>query len=171
MLSQEVFDKDAVLSFIYPLGMVLLMVPAFAGVSIGMGKASHGVCQAAAVKNDVVLTIIPAAFIGVGVLYAGLLYFIGGVEGPPISFEVPLRWLAANIITGFGIFWGSLALGDISAVATVTAAQQKRFKMSFFLLMVFGEFIGLFSLIIGVILLLGNKQWIPKPEDDTKKAK
>ncbi|EHY64643.1 V-type H+-transporting ATPase 16kDa proteolipid subunit [Nematocida ausubeli] len=152
-------ERTPLLDCIYPLGVVLLLCPAFAGVSIGMGKASHGICQSAAVKNDIVLTVIPAAFIGVSILYAVLLFFITPPTGDANTFTMPLKWLAGYIVTGMGMFWGSVGLGDISAVATITAAQQKRFKTSFFLLLVFGEFIGLFGMIVGFMLGLSNRQW------------
>ncbi|KAI5190536.1 V-type H+-transporting ATPase 16kDa proteolipid subunit [Nematocida minor] len=157
MVMEQETSADPILSLIYPLGIVCLLAPAFAGVSIGMAKASHGICQAAAVKNDIILTIVPSAFIGVSILYAALIFFLGRVSGPAADFHKPLTWLAGQIIAGAGLFWGSIGLGDITAVAAITAAQQKRFKMAFFLLLIFGEFSGLFSLIIGVILTSENK--------------
>ncbi|KAI5181826.1 V-type H+-transporting ATPase 16kDa proteolipid subunit [Nematocida sp. AWRm80] len=156
---EQVFDKTAVLSFIYPLGVLCLLLPAFAGVSIGMGKAAHGISQAAAIKNEILLTILPAGFIGVTVLYAGLIFFLGKKTEVPKDFNAALPWLAGQIVTGVGLFWAAVGLGDISSVATITTAQQKRFKSSFILLLVFGEFIGLFSLIIGVLLTTGADSW------------
>lgn len=155
----EGFSKEFVLNSIYPLGVICLLCPAFAGVSIGLAKASHGICQAAAIKNDIILTVIPSAFIGVSILYAGLMFFLTRISEAPKTFHHPLAWLAAQVITGIGIFWGSVSLGNIASIATITAAQQKRFKTSFFLLLVFGEFTGLFSLIIGVILSLEHSNW------------
>lgn len=154
--------QEFLLSAIRPLGIVLLMGPSFAGVSIGMSKASQGICQSATVKNDIVLTIVPAAFIGVGILYAGLVFFLNPPIGTPPGFGKALLWFAGNVVTGLGIFWGAIGLGDISSVATITTAQQKRFKMSFFLLMVFGEFVLLFSLIVGLMLSLQNS-WSGTP--------
>ncbi|KAI5173286.1 V-type H+-transporting ATPase 16kDa proteolipid subunit [Nematocida sp. LUAm3] len=160
-----IFTKTNALMMVYPIGVILLMIPSFAGVSIGLGKASHGICQAAAVRNDIMLTIIPAGFIGVMILYAALIYFMGGhAEDVPVQFSQCLPWLAGQIVAGAGMFWAAVGLGDISAVATVTLAQQKKFLSSFFLLLVFGEFVGLFALIIG-LLLTGT--WKIKADEPT----
>ncbi|EIJ87606.1 V-type H+-transporting ATPase 16kDa proteolipid subunit [Nematocida parisii] len=151
--------QKLLLECIYPIGVISLLCPTFAGVSLGMSKASIGICNSASIKSDIILTIIPSAFIGVGVLYSVLLFFTTAPQGTPTEFSIPMKWLAAYIVTGMGMFWGSISLGDISAVATVTAAQQKRFKPSFFLLLVFGELIGLFGLIVGFILSVSNRVW------------
>lgn len=150
--SEPVFTKANALMMVYPLGVMLLMIPSFAGVSIGLGKAAHGICQAAAVRNDIMLTIIPAGFIAVMILYSALIFFVGKHIEVPSDFSACLPWLAGQVVTGFGLFWAAVGLGDIAAVATVTLAQQKKFLSSFFLLLVFGEFVGLFALIIGLIL-------------------
>jgi len=149
-----VFDKEAVLNLVYPLGVVLMVVPSFAGVSIGLSKATHGICQAASIRNEIVLTLLPAGFIGVMVVYVILLFFIGGKNKVPEEFSECLPWLAGQIIAGFGMFWGAVGLGEIAKIATVATAQQKRFFASFLLLLVFGEFVGLFSMIIGLNLTL-----------------
>lgn len=149
--------SEMIRALIYPLGIISLFVPAFAGVSIGLGKASHGICQASTIRNDITLAVVPAGFIGVMVLYAGLVFFVHSYSiTMPSSFAAAMPWFAGQVITGMGLFWAAVGLGDISTVATVAAAQQKKFMSSFFLLLVFGEFVGLFSLIIGILLTM---QW------------
>lgn len=149
--------SEMMTAMIYPLGVISLFVPVFAGVSIGLGKATHGICQASTIKNDVTLAVIPAGFIGVMVLYASLVFFVHSIKVTiPSSFAGGMPWFAGQVIAGMGLFWAAVGLGDISSIATVTAAQQKKFMSSFFLLLVFGEFVGLFSLIIGVLL---SMQW------------
>ncbi|KAI5187740.1 V-type H+-transporting ATPase 16kDa proteolipid subunit [Nematocida homosporus] len=145
-------DKEFILNMVYPVGTICLMVPALAGVSIGLGKASRGVCKAASVRNDIMLAIIPVGFIGVMILYAALIFFMGKRTEVPKDFQTCMAWFAGQVVTGFGLFWAATGLGDIVETATFTAAEQKKFLSSFFLLLVFGEFVGLFALIVGVLL-------------------
>lgn len=152
------FKKSMVLASVYPLGVICLMVPALAGVSIGLSKASHGVCQAASIRNDLMLTVIPAGFIAVMILYAILIFFIGRKTEIPADFTQCLSWFAGQVVAGLGFFWAAYGLGEISTVVTVTTAQQKKFISSFFLLLVFGEIVGLFALILGVLLTNTWKQ-------------
>lgn len=148
-----VFDQKAVLSCVYPLGVICLLVPSFAGVSIAMAKATQGICQAAAIRNEVTLTIIPSGFIGMVILYAIILFFVGyHAKEVPACFGDCMPWFAGQVVGGLGFFWTAIGLGEISRVAIVTVAQQKKFISSFFVLLVFGEFVGIFSVVTGLFL-------------------
>lgn len=146
------FVKSLVLASVYPVGVILLIVPALAGVSIGLSKASHGICQAASIRNDLILTVVPAGFIGAMVVYLLLIFFNGKKTEVPADFSHCLSWFAGQVVAGMGFFWAAYGLGEISAVVTVTTAQQKKFLSSFFLLLVFGEIVGLFAFILGIML-------------------
>ncbi|OAG31401.1 V-type H+-transporting ATPase 16kDa proteolipid subunit [Nematocida displodere] len=152
-VQESVFDKDFLLNMVYPGGVICLLVPTFAGVSIGLSKAARGITQSSAIKTDILLTVVPAGFIGVIVIYGVLMFAIGKRAEVPKEFQPCLTWFAGQVVAGSGFFWAAIGLGDISTVATVAAAQQKKFLPSFFLLLVFGEFVALFALIIGIIMM------------------
>jgi F0F1-type ATP synthase membrane subunit c/vacuolar-type H+-ATPase subunit K len=130
-----------------PLALFLTVAPSFAGVSIAMSKATPGICQASTVRSNLVFTLIPCAFITAMTLYGVIIYFVlSGIPLPSIEQGIAAVGLAA--ILGTGTFWGAVGLGDITKSAIVALAQQKKFLTSFFLLLVFTEFAGLFSFVV-----------------------
>lgn len=135
-----------------PLSLFLCAAPAFAGVAIAMAKAAPGMAQAAAIRSDLTLTLIPSVFITAMVLYAIIIVFI--IMNKKLkSAEDSLKLISVAAILGTGTFWGAVGLGDITNATIVTLAQQKKFVTSFFLLLVFTEFIGLFAFVIALAII------------------
>lgn len=144
--------QDMIKGVAMALSYFLSVAPAFAGVSIGMSKAAVGICQASTIRNDLMLTLIPCAFITAMIIYAVIIHFVI-MKRVPVDVEGAFKFVAATAILGVGTFCGSVGLGNITRVSIVPLAQQKKFMTSFFLLHVFTEFVGLFAFVIVIILV------------------
>ena len=132
------------------LGMSLGIVPTFIGVAIGIRETTMGICNSAEIKLEMSLTIIPMAFTSASLIYSLIVFFL--FFGKEVkSYEMGFSFIAASTFSGIGGMLSSYAIGGISRHACVTKAQQKKFTTQFFLMMIFAELIGIFSLIMTIV--------------------
>ncbi|KAM0685661.1 hypothetical protein COBT_003125, partial [Conglomerata obtusa] len=100
------------------LGLILGIIPIFAGVATGISDAVIGICQSAEIKLDLSLTILPMIFTSAPVIYAVILFFL--LRSKEIkSYADGFLFVTATSFTGFGGFFASYAVGKIAKSACV----------------------------------------------------
>jgi V-type H+-transporting ATPase 16kDa proteolipid subunit len=151
-------NEKTMMVLIKALAAVFAILPALVGVGFGLIHGSNGVCKAADFSVDLIHAIMPMGFISAPSIFSIIMFFYITVT-EPLSLGHSIRMLASCIIQGVGNCFGAYCIGCIASSASVTKAQQKKFNGSFFLVMIFGEIVALFSLVAGIIfLILGDVQ-------------
>lgn len=133
--------------------LIIGIVPGFIGVALGLRSATVGICQAAEIRTELSLAIIPMAFTSASLINCMLSFFMMFKKNIT-SYKEGFTLLTAGAFSGSGGFLCSFAIGGIARFTCVTRAQQKKFSSQFFLTMIFAELLGIFSIILSVLLIL-----------------
>ena len=89
-------------------------------------------------------------------IYSLLLYFYMDSKTPKTLIGA-ITCLGGCALQGFACASCGYIMGGIAKDAAVARAKQKKFTSSYFLLLIFGELIGLLSLVIGMLILSSAK--------------
>ncbi|EEQ81433.1 hypothetical protein NCER_102135 [Vairimorpha ceranae BRL01] len=152
MTQDLLMNEESLKTMLKGSAVIFAMLPTLIGVAFGLVHGSNGVCKAADYSVDLIHAIMPMGFISAPSIFSIIMFFyitITEVE----SIDHGIRMLVSCVIQGIGNCFGAYCIGKMASCASVTKAQQKKFNGSFFLVMVFGEIVALFSLVGGMIFL------------------
>lgn len=141
-----------VVGIINIISIVQTILPPLIGVGTGLQLATEGICKSIEYDLDLTFSIIPMAFSSAPAIYSLLLFFYMTTKAPT-TLTGALKCLGGTAIQGFACGFCGYIMGSISREAAVARAKQKKFTPSFFLLLIFGELIGLLALVLGMLLL------------------
>ncbi|KAM0676266.1 hypothetical protein GVAV_000229 [Gurleya vavrai] len=134
-------------------GLILGTVPMFAGVSQGIKDCVLGICQSAELKTDLSLTIVPMVFVSASTIFSLIIFFF--FRNKEITdYSSGFIFLTATSLSGFGGYFASTAIGKIVKFACFVVTQQKKFFISYVLMMIFAELIVIFALIMTIVYSL-----------------
>ncbi|ORD93319.1 hypothetical protein HERIO_2628 [Hepatospora eriocheir] len=71
----------------------------------------------------------------------------------PKTLSGAIKCLGGCAIQGIACGSCGYIMGNIARNAAVARAKQKKFTSSYFLLLIFGELVGLLSLVLGMLIL------------------
>lgn len=134
-------------------GTILLTVlPPLVGVGVGIGLATEGICKTVDLDTDLTFSIMPMAFTSAPAIYSLLLFFYM-ITKSPVTLLGAVKCLGGAAIQGLACGFCGYTMGGIAKDAAVARAKQKKFTSSYFLLLIFGELIGLLALVLGMLIL------------------
>ncbi len=150
------FGEKEVISILNASSMCLSMLPTLIGVGLGLSLATEGICKSIEYDLDLTFSIMPMAFTSAPAIYSLLLYFFMESKSPK-TLTGAIQCLGGCALQGFACESCGYIMGNIAKDAAVARAKQKKFTSSYFLLLIFGELIGLLALVIGMLILSGAK--------------
>ncbi|KAM0680173.1 hypothetical protein GINT2_001556 [Glugoides intestinalis] len=150
----EIKNEETIVTMINSLSIFLTVLPPLIGVGIGVGSATEGICKSVDYDLDLTFSIMPMAFTSAPAIYSLLLFFYM-ITKSPVTLLGAIKCLGGTAIQGFACGFCGIAMGGIAKNAAVARAKQKKFTSSYFLLLIFGELIGLLALVLGMLILSG----------------
>ena len=148
--------EPEVINILNAVSTCLTMLPTLIGVGKGLHLATEGICKSVEYDLDLTFSIMPMAFTSAPAIYSLLLYFYMASKSPKTLIGA-IQCLGGCALQGFACASCGYIMGSISKDAAVARAKQKKFTSSYFLLLIFGELIGLLSLVLGMLILSKTK--------------
>lgn len=151
-LAVAVKPPFSLVNVINAIATAFTVLPPLIGVGRGLQIAAEGVCRSIDYDLDLTFSIMPMAFTSAPAIYSLLLFFYMSSKAP-VTLAGALQCLCGAAIQGLACGCCGLVMGGIARDAAVARAKQRKFTSSYFLLLIFGELIGLLSLVLGMLLL------------------
>lgn len=148
----SLLTQEEVISIINISSTMLTILPPLVGVGMGLKLATEGICKSTDYDLDLTFSIIPMAFSSAPAIYSLLLFFYMTTKAPK-TLSGAIKCVGGTAIQGFACGFCGYIMGAIAKDAAVARAKQKKFTPSYFLLLIFGELIGLLALVLGMLLL------------------
>ena len=126
------------------------------GAAYGTAKSGSGISTMGVLKPDLIMkSIVPVVMAGILGIYGliisvVLLQKLTGAE--PIGVAQGYKYLASGICCGFSSLAAGLAIGIVGDAGVRFNAQQPQLFVGLILMLIFGEALGLFGMIVGIIL-------------------
>ncbi|KAF9763368.1 V-type proton ATPase 16 kDa proteolipid subunit [Nosema granulosis] len=152
----SLLTEDVVKNILRGAGCLLSILPALVGMGYGLIEGTKGICKGAEYTINNTNTLFPLAFISAPPIYSLICFFTIALKDVE-DMETAIRFFVAGAIDGISGCFSSYAIGCISKFAVVTKSQQKKFSVSFYMLLIFGEVVGLLGLICAMILVMQSK--------------
>lgn len=147
---------EQVIPLINTFSTLLTVLPPLIGVGTGLKLATEGICKSVEYDLDLTFSIMPMAFTSAPAIYSLLLFFYMCTKAPT-TISGAMKCLGGTAIQGFACGFCGYIMGGIAKDAAVARAKQKKFTSSYFLLLIFGELIGLLALVLGMLLLSSSE--------------
>lgn len=144
--------EESLITIINSVSIFLTVLPPLVGVGMGVGLATEGICRSTDYSLDLTFSIMPMAFTSAPAIYSLLLFFYM-ITKSPVTLSGAIKCLCGTAIQGMACGFCGLVMGGIAKDASVARAKQKKFTSSYFLLLIFGELIGLLALVLGMLIL------------------
>lgn len=149
-----ILDEQGVISIINSISILFTVLPPLVGVGKGVCLATEGICKSTDYGLDLTFSIMPMAFTSAPGIYSLLLFFFM-ITRTPVTLIGAIKCLSGTAIQGLACGFCGYTMGAIAKDASVARAKQKKFTSSYFLLLIFGELIGLLALVLGMLILTG----------------
>lgn len=146
--------EESLVALINSISILFTVLPPLVGVGVGVGLATEGICKSTDYGLDLTFSIMPMAFTSAPAIYSLLLFFYM-ITKTPQTLAGAVKSLSGTAIQGFACGFCGFVMGGIAKDASVARAKQKKFTSSYFLLLIFGELIGLLALVLGMLILTG----------------
>ena len=142
------------------MGAAVALVFANLGSAYGTAKAGVGVCHLACAAPDRIMRgIVPVVMAGIlgiyGLIVAVIINNNIHTEDNKYSTFAAFMHLGAGCATGFASLAAGLAIGIVGDTSVRAYAKQEKIFVAMILMLIFGEALGLYGLIIA--LLMNNK--------------
>lgn len=144
--------EEIVINILNAIAICSTMLPTLIGVGIGLQLATEGICKSIEYDLDLTFSIMPMAFTSAPAIYSLLLYFYMTSKSPKTLMGA-IQCLGGCLLQGCACASCGYIMGGIAKDAAIARAKQKKFTSSYFLLLIFGELIGLLSLVLGMLIL------------------
>lgn len=150
----EISNEETLVTAINSITILLTVLPPLVGVGMGVGLATEGICKTVDLDLDLTFSIMPMAFTSAPAIYSLLLFFYM-ITKSPVTLLGAVKCFGGAAIQGLACGFCGYTMGGIAKDAAVARAKQKKFTSSYFLLLIFGELIGLLALVLGMLILSG----------------
>lgn len=144
--------EETTILIINSISILLTVLPPLVGAGMGVGMATEGICKSTDYSLDLTFSIMPMAFTSAPAIYSLLLFFYM-ITKSPVTLAGAIKCLCGTAIQGLSCGFCGIVMGGIAKDASVARAKQKKFTSSYFLLLIFGELIGLLALVLGMLIL------------------
>lgn len=156
MAESELTPKFA--PFVGMAGIASAMIFGSLGAAYGTAKAGVGIAGVGTYRPDLIMrSLVPVVMAGIIAVY-GLVVavLIAGDMGPPPDQHYGLftafMHLAAGLSVGLAGLAAGYTIGIVGDVGTRSFMQQSRVFVGMVLILIFGEVLGLYGLIVALIL-------------------
>jgi len=139
-------------------GIASAMILGCAGAAYGTAKSGIGIAGVGTFRPDLIMkSLIPVVMSGIIAVYALVIaVLIAGDMGPPPSQNYTLfagfMHLASGLSVGGSGLAAGYAIGIVGDQGVRSYMQQSRVFVGMVLILIFGEVLGLYGLIVGLIL-------------------
>lgn len=140
-------------AIIHPLSFFLLTLFSSIFVARGIADASIGIANAADIRMDTTMVVIPMGFETASLIYT-LIMFVMAPFAPPTKIHDTIFVMAGALVTSVGSACGAYSVGKVTKNAIVARAQNKQFSTYFLIMLMFSEIVAVFSLLMGILLVL-----------------
>lgn len=148
----DIKNEETIVTLINSVSIFLTVLPPLVGVGKGVSLATEGICKSVEYDLDLTFSIMPMAFTSAPAIYSLLLFFYM-ITKSPVTLLGSIKTLGGTAIQGLACGFCGYTMGGIAKDAAVARAKQKKFTSSYFLLLIFGELIGLLALVLGMLIL------------------
>lgn len=148
----DIKNEEMIVTLINAISIFLTVLPPLVGVGMGVSLATEGICKSVDYDLDLTFSIMPMAFTSAPAIYSLLLFFYM-ITKSPVTLLGSIKTLGGTAIQGLACGFCGYTMGGIAKDAAVARAKQKKFTSSYFLLLIFGELIGLLALVLGMLIL------------------
>ena len=141
-------------TFFGTLGCACALIFTVLGSAYGTAKSSIGVSSMGVMKPELIMRgIIPVIFAGIIPIYGIILcIMLVGHFNQPYSLFSSFLDLSAGLTTGFCGLGAGLTIGIAGDAGVRAVAQQPRMYVPMVLILIFGEALGLYGIIISLLL-------------------
>jgi len=139
-------------------GIASAMIFGCIGAAYGTAKSGIGIAGVGTYRPDLIMkSLIPVVMSGIIAVYALVIaVLIASDMGPPpeqsYSLFTGFMHLAAGLSVGLAGLAAGYAIGIVGDMGVRSYMQQSRIFVGMVLILIFGEVLGLYGLIVGLIL-------------------
>lgn len=139
-------------------GIAFAMIFGCIGAAYGTAKSGIGIAGVGTYRPDLIMkSLIPVVMSGIIAVYALVIaVLIAGELAPPPEKNYSLfsgfMHLAAGLSVGMSGMAAGYAIGIVGDMGVRSYMQQSRIFVGMVLILIFGEVLGLYGLIVGLIL-------------------
>ncbi|KAL2053723.1 hypothetical protein ABVK25_006027 [Lepraria finkii] len=139
-------------------GIAFAMIFGCAGAAYGTAKSGIGIAGVGTFRPDLIMkSLIPVVMAGIIAVYSLVISVLiaGDLEPPPgqnYSLFNGFMHLAAGLSVGLTGLAAGYAIGVVGDVGVRSYMQQSRIFVGMVLILIFGEVLGLYGLIVALIL-------------------
>ncbi|KAK7511819.1 vacuolar ATP synthase-like protein 16 kDa proteolipid subunit [Phyllosticta capitalensis] len=139
-------------------GIAFAMIFGCVGAAYGTAKSGIGISGVGTFRPDLIMkSLIPVVMSGIIAVYALVIaVLIAGDMGPPPGQNYSLfsgfMHLACGLSVGLTGCAAGYAIGKVGDMGVRSYMQQSRIFVGMVLILIFGEVLGLYGLIVGLIL-------------------
>ena len=147
-------------SFFGYMGIAAALVFCNLGAAYGTAKSGVGICSMGVLKPDLIFkSIVPIIMAGILGIYGLIVAVIlngkvqpenGGPGG--YKFGSGYRHLASGLTCGLSSLAAGFAIGIVGDAGVRANAQQEKIFVGMILILIFGEALGLYGMIVAIIL-------------------
>ena len=144
-------------SFFGYMGIAAALVFCNLGAAYGTAKSGVGICSMGVLKPDLIFkSIVPIIMAGILGIYGLIVAVIlnGKVSPDTVgySFGSGYRHLASGLTCGLSSLAAGFAIGIVGDAGVRANAQQEKIFVGMILILIFGEALGLYGMIVAIIL-------------------
>ncbi|KAL1957718.1 hypothetical protein VTO42DRAFT_5561 [Malbranchea cinnamomea] len=139
-------------------GVASAMIFGSLGAAYGTAKAGIGIAGVGTFRPDLIMkSLIPVVMAGIIAVYGLVIAVLiaGDLKPPPVSnyslYQGSMH-LAAGLSVGLAGVAAGYTIGAVGDVGVRSYMQQSRVFVGMVLILIFGEVLGLYGLIVGLIL-------------------
>ncbi|KIV85270.1 V-type proton ATPase proteolipid subunit 2 [Exophiala sideris] len=139
-------------------GIASAMIFGCVGAAYGTAKSGIGIAGVGTYRPDLIMkSLIPVVMSGIIAVYALVIAVLiaGDMEPPPgrnYSLFTGFMHLASGLSVGLTGLAAGYAIGIVGDMGVRSYMQQSRIFVGMVLILIFGEVLGLYGLIVGLIL-------------------
>jgi len=140
------------------MGVTAALVFANLGAAYGTAKSGVGIASMGVTNSDVMKYIIPVVMAGVLGIYGLIIavILVQNVKGDYSAYN-GYAHLASGLSCGLSGLAAGMAIGIVGDAGVRASGQNSNLFVPMVLILIFGEALGLYGLIVGIILSQQNK--------------
>ena len=126
------------------------------GAAYGTAKSGVGISSMGVIRPELVMrSILPIIMAGVLAIYGLIISVVisSHVSRKNLAYGTSFADLAAGLSVGLSSLAAGMAIGIVGDAGVRATAQQPKLYVGMILMLIFGEVLGLYGLIVGLILV------------------
>lgn len=148
----SMLSESNVIAMLKNISLCIITILPTIYVSYGISEASKGIANAADIRIDTAMTIMPMCFVTASLIYTLILFATINSKNVK-TIEMGIRCVASSLMLGAGSAFAAYAVGSVTKNAVVARAQNKKFSAYFMVMLMFSEAVAIFSLIFALVIV------------------